>query len=34
VPDGGSIRVTALRGGMAQEIIVEPRDRDREGAAA
>ena len=34
VPDGGSIRVTALRGGVAQEIIVEPRDRDREGAAA
>ena len=34
VPDGGSIRVTALRGGVAQEIIVEPRDRDREEAAA
>jgi len=34
VPDGGSVRVTVLRGGIPQEVTMEPRDRDREGAAA
>ena len=34
VPEGGSLRATVLRGGIPQEIAIEPRDRDREGAAA
>ena len=34
VPEGGSLRASVLRGGMPQEITIEPRDRDREGAAA
>lgn len=34
VPEGGSLRATVLRGGMPQEFTIEPRDRDREGAAA
>ena len=34
VPEGGSLRATVLRGGIPQEITIEPRDRDREGAAA
>jgi S1-C subfamily serine protease len=34
VPDGGSVRVTVLRGGIPQEVTIEPRDRDREGVAA
>ena len=34
VPEGGSLRATVLRGGIPQEVTIEPRDRDREGAAA
>jgi S1-C subfamily serine protease len=34
VPDGGSIRVKILRGGAPQDVVIEPRDRDREGVAA
>jgi S1-C subfamily serine protease len=34
VPEGGSIRATVLRGGSPLEVTIEPRDRDREGAAA
>jgi S1-C subfamily serine protease len=34
VPEGGSIRVTVLRGGSPLEVTIEPRDRHREGAAA
>jgi S1-C subfamily serine protease len=33
VAEGGSIRATVLRGGIPQEVTIEPRDRDREGAA-
>lgn len=33
VPEGGSLRATVLRGGLPQEITIEPRDRDREAAA-
>ncbi len=34
VPEGGSLRATVLRGGVPHEVTIEPRDRDREGAAA
>jgi serine protease Do len=34
VPEGGSLRATVLRGGIPQEVAIEPRDRDRGGAAA
>jgi len=34
VGEGGSLRATVLRGGVPQEITIQPRDRDREGAAA
>jgi S1-C subfamily serine protease len=34
VPEGGSIRAMVLRGGVPHEVTIEPRDRDREGAAA
>ena len=34
VPEAGSIRATVLRGGTPLEVTIEPRDRDREGAAA
>jgi S1-C subfamily serine protease len=34
VPEGGSIRAMVLRGGVPLEVLIEPRDRDREGAAA
>ena len=34
VPEGGSCRATVLRGGIPHEVTIEPRDRDREGAAA
>jgi serine protease Do len=34
VPEAGSIRATVLRGGTPLEVAIEPRDRDREGAAA
>jgi S1-C subfamily serine protease len=34
VAEGGSLRVTVLRGGVPHEVTIEPRDRDRGGAAA
>jgi len=34
VPESGSLRATVLRGGIPQEITIEPRDRDREVSAA
>ncbi len=34
VSEGSSIRATLLRGGNSLEVTIEPRDRDREGAAA
>ena len=34
VPEGGSLRASVLRGGFPHEVTIEPRDRDREGAAA
>jgi len=34
VREGGSLRATVLRGGVPHEVTIEPRDRDREGAAA
>jgi serine protease Do len=34
VPEGGSLRASVLRGGIPHEVTIEPRDRDREGAAA
>ena len=34
VSEGGSLRATVLRGGVPHEVTIEPRDRDRGGAAA
>ena len=34
VPEGGSLLAMVLRGGIPHEVTIEPRDRDREGAAA
>ena len=34
VSEGESLRATALRGGVPHEVTIEPRDRDRGGAAA
>jgi len=34
VPEGGSLRAMVLRGGVPHEVVIEPRVRDREGAAA
>jgi len=34
VPEGGSLRAMVLRGGVPHEVVIEPRDRDRDGAAA
>ena len=34
VPEGGSLRAMVLRGGVPHEVVIEPRDRDRVGAAA
>jgi S1-C subfamily serine protease len=34
VPEGGSLRASVLRGGIPHEVTIEPRDRDRQEAAA
>jgi len=34
VAEGGALRATVLRGGVPHEVTIEPRDRDRGGAAA